>query len=98
MNRQQLVAQAYIGRVNVVGDCYCFGAVLDRRPPTYKNIPIYLSVAGPAASVEAVWARLSQGKETSIVPADTARSAIYLEPYKARVYTRSHAKIQELGI
>jgi hypothetical protein len=98
MNKQLLVAQAYVGRVNVVGDCYCFGAVVDQRPPTYKNIPIYLSVAGPATSVEAVWARLSQGKETSVVPDDTAKSAIYLEPNKAGLYTRYQKKIEELGI
>src|SRR5579859_1237262 len=32
--------QKFIGRVNVVGDCYCFGVVVERRPPNYKSIPV----------------------------------------------------------
>src|SRR5450432_2800463 len=92
------IPQAYIGRVNVVGDCYCFGVVVDRRPPAYKNIPIYLSVAGPATSVEALWAKLSQGKETSVVPDDPAQNAIYLEPNRGGLYTRYQKKIEALGI
>lgn len=99
MSVQQLaVPQAMIGRVNVVGDCYCFGVALDRRPPTYKNIPIYINVAGPATSVEALWAKLSQGKETSIVPDDRSQSPIYLEPNKGGLYTRYQKKIECLGI
>ncbi len=90
--------QNYVGRVNVVGDCYCFGVVVDRRPPTYKNIPIYLSVAGPATSVEALWAKLSQGKDTSVVPDDTGSKAIYLEPNKGGLYVRCQKKLDALGI
>ncbi len=93
-----LIPQSYIGRVNVVGDCYCFGVVLDRRPPTYRNIPIYISVAGPATSVEALWAKLAQGKETAIVPDDRTRSTLYLEPNKAGLYRRHQKKIEWLGI
>ncbi len=92
------IPQNYIGRVNVVGDCYCFGVVVDRRPPTYKSIPIYLSVAGPATSVEALWAKLSQGKETSIVPDDNEGKAIYLEPNKGGLYVRCQKKLDALGI
>lgn len=98
MNGQLVTPQTYVGRVNVVGDCYCLGVVLDRRPPTYKNIPIYINVAGLATSVEALWAKISQGKEASIVPDDTAKSVIYLEPNKAGLYTRYQKKIDELGI
>ncbi len=98
MNGQLTIPQVYVGRVNVVGDCYCLGVVLDRRSPTYKNIPIYISVAGPATSVEALWAKVSQGKEASIVPDDTTKSAIYLEPNKAGLYTRYQKKLDELGI
>src|SRR5437868_186919 len=71
------VPQSYVGRVNVVGDCYCLGVVVDRRPPTYKNIPVYISVAGPATSVEALWAKLSPGKETGVVPDDRSKTTIY---------------------
>ncbi len=92
------VRQTYIGRVNVVGDCYCIGVVVDRRPPSYKNIPIYLSVIGPATSVEALWAKLSQGKETSVVPDDRDQPSIYLEPNKGGLYTRYQKKIEALGV
>lgn len=97
-NRPVTLPQAYIGRVNVVGDCYCLGVVVDRRPPTYKNIPIYISVAGPATSVEALWAKLSQGKETAVVPEDRCQPSIYLEPNKGGLYTRYQKKIDWLGI
>jgi hypothetical protein len=92
------IPQSYIGRVNVVGDCYCFGAVVDRCPPSYKSIPIYISVAGPATSVEALWAKLSQGRETAIIPDDRGQSSIYLEPNKGGLYTRYQKKIDWLGI
>jgi len=52
-----LIPQQYVGRMNVVGDCFVFGAAL------HDNRPVYLDIAGPATSVEAVWARLAQGKE-----------------------------------
>ena len=52
----QLIPQSYCGHMNVVGDCSVFGAAL------YDNQPVYLDIAGPATSVEAVWAKLAQGK------------------------------------
>jgi hypothetical protein len=91
-----LIPQQFIGRVNVVGDCYCMGVVVERRPPTYKNIPIYLSLVGPATSVEAAWAKLSQGKETSVVP--ETGNAIYLEPNKAGLFQRYQKKLDALGV
>jgi hypothetical protein len=98
MSAYQTIPHAYIGRVNVVGDCYCLGVVVDRRLPTFKNIPIYVSVVGPSTSVEALWAKLSQGKETAIVPEDRTQSAIYLEPNKGGLYTRYQKKIEALGV
>src|SRR5450432_1835406 len=92
------IPHSYIGRVNVVGDCYCMGVVVDRRPPSYKNIPIYISVAGPATSVEALWAKLSQGKETSVVPDGKHATPIYLQPNGAGLYTRFQKKIDTVGI
>jgi hypothetical protein len=98
MSAYQTIPHAYIGRVNVVGDCYCMGVVVDRRLPSFKNIPIYVSVVGPSTSVEALWAKLSQGKETAIVPEDHTQSAIYLEPNKGGLYTRYQKKIEALGV
>ncbi len=98
MNGQLVFPQTYVGRVNVVGECYCLGLVADRRPPTYKNIPVYISVAGPATSVEALWAKLSQGKEATVIPDDHTQQAIYLEPNAAGLYTRFQKKIEALGI
>jgi hypothetical protein len=82
----------------VAGDCFCFGAVVDRRSPGYKNLPIYLSVAGPSSSVDAVWAKLAQGKEVTIVPDDKNAAAIYLQPNAAGLYTRFQRKIETVGI
>src|SRR5258708_31075588 len=93
-----VIPHSYIGRVNVVGDCYCMGVLVDRRPPSYKNIPIYLSAVGPATSVEALWAKLPLGKETSVVPDDRDQPSIYLEPNKGGLYTRYQKKIEALGV
>src|SRR6476620_4739950 len=92
------IPHIFIGRVNVVGACYCMGVVVDRRPPSYKNIPIYLSVVGPATSVEALWAKLSQAKETSVVPDNSEMFSIYLEPNKGGLYTRYQKKFEALGV
>ena len=40
------IPRAYVGRVNVVGDCYVFGAALQGVEP------VYLDVAGSATSVD----------------------------------------------
>jgi hypothetical protein len=76
--------------MNVVGDCFVFGAAL------HDNRPVYLDIAGPATSVEAVWARLAQGKEARIVP-DTG-SSIVLQPPEPGLFTRFQRKIDGLGI
>ncbi len=84
------IPQQYVGRMNVVGDCFVFGAAL------HDNRPVYLDIAGPATSVEAVWARLAQGKEARIVP-DTG-SSIVLQPPEAGLFARFQRKIDGLGI
>jgi len=84
------MTQQYCGRMNVVGDCFVFGAAL------HDKHPIYLGIAGPATSVEAVWARLAQGKEARIVP-DTGPS-IVLQPPEPGLFTRFQRKIDGLGI
>ncbi|MBC7293115.1 MAG: hypothetical protein H5T84_03215 [Thermoleophilia bacterium] len=37
-----LIPQQYCGRMNVVGDCFVFGAAL------HDNRPVYLDIAGAA--------------------------------------------------
>ncbi len=86
----QLIPQQYVGRMNVVGDCFVFGAAL------HDNQPVYLDIAGPATSVEAVWARLAQGKEARIVPDEGA--SIVLQPPEAGLYTRYQRKLEGLAI
>jgi hypothetical protein len=85
-----LIPQTVVARMNVVGDCFVFGAAL------HNNQPVYLDIAGPATSVEAVWARMAQGKEARIVP-DTG-SSIVLQPPESGLFTRFQRKIDGLGI
>ncbi len=86
----QRIPQQYVGRLNVVGDCFVFGAAL------HDNVPVYLDMAGPATSVEAVWAKLAQGKEARIVPDEGA--SIVLQPPEAGLYTRYQRKLEGLAI
>jgi hypothetical protein len=86
----QLIPQNYCGRMNVVGDCFVFGAAL------HDNQPVYLDIAGPATSVEAVWAKLAQGKEARIVPDEGA--SIVLQPPESGLYTRYQRKLEGLAI
>lgn len=86
----QLIPQEYVGRMNVVGDCFVFGAAL------HDNHPVYLDIAGPATSVEAVWAKLAQGKEARIVP-DTG-SSIVLQPPETGLFARFQRKLDGLAI
>ncbi len=86
----QLIPQSCIGRMNVVGDCFVFGAAL------HDNQPVYLDIAGPATSVEAVWAKLAQGKEARIVP-DTG-SSIVLQPPEPGLFARFQRKLEGLAI
>ena len=84
------ITQAVVGRMNVVGDCFVFGAAL------YDNQPVYLDMAGPATSVEAVWAKLAQGKPVRIIP-DTGAS-IVLQPPEPGLYARFQRRLEGLAI
>lgn len=88
---QNMIAQAYIGQLNVVGECFAFGAALD------GGQLVYLDVAGPATSVEAVWAKLAQGKETAIVPLERDTEKIVLRSAEGKL-KRFERKIEGIGI
>ncbi|MHB8627803.1 MAG: hypothetical protein ACYDBJ_10260 [Aggregatilineales bacterium] len=87
--------QSYVGQVNVVGDCYCFGAVCHQKAQT--SVPVFLSVTGAASSVEALWARMAQGKVSAILR-DNNQPSIPLEPEEKGMYTRIQKKVEGLGI
>lgn len=86
-----IIAQAYIGQINVVGECFAFGAALDGQQL------VYLDVAGPATSVEAVWAKLAQGKETAIVPLERNTEKIVLRSAEGKL-KRFERKVEGIGI
>ncbi|MCC7447121.1 MAG: hypothetical protein IT324_06880 [Anaerolineae bacterium] len=88
----------HIGNVNIVGDCFCFGLAVEYMPETYRAYPIYLNLAGAATSVEGAWARLAQGKETTVVPLERNSSTIYLNPPDKGLYVRVQRKIDGLGM
>jgi hypothetical protein len=88
----------HIGNVNIVGDCFCFGLAVEYTPETYRVYPIYLNLAGAATSVEGAWARLAQGKETTVVPMERDASTIYLNPPEKGLYVRVQRKIDGLGM
>ena len=88
----------HIGNVNIVGDCFCFGLAVEYVPETYRAYPIYLNLAGAATSVEGAWARLAQGKETTVVPLAQNTSTIYLNPPDRGLYVRVQRKIDGLGM
>jgi hypothetical protein len=88
----------HIGNVNIVGDCFCFGLAVEYMPETYRAYPIYLNLAGATTSVEGAWARLAQGKETTVVPMERNASTIYLNPPDKGLYIRVQRKIDGLGM
>jgi hypothetical protein len=88
---QPIIAQAYIGQISVVGECFAFGAALD------GGQLVYLDVAGPATSVEAVWAKLAQGKETAIVPLERDTEKIVLRSAEGKL-KRFERKVEGIGI
>jgi hypothetical protein len=88
----------HLGNLSVVGDCFCFGLVTEYTPETYHAYPIYLNLAGPATSVEAVWARLAQGKDMTVVPLSRNSSTIYLHPPDKGLYVRFQRKLDGLGM
>jgi len=62
----------------------------------HDNRPVYLDIAGSATSVEAVWAKLSQGKEARIVP--DIGASIVLQPPEPGLFARFQRKIDGLAI
>jgi len=88
----------YIGNVNIVGDCFCFGLAVEYTPDTHRPYPIYLNIAGAATSVEGAWARLVQGKEMAVVPMERDTSSIPLHPPDKGLYIRLQRRIDGVGM
>lgn len=91
--------QSSVGVVNVVGDCHCFGLATHFKLPIGKAVPIFLNVTGAASSTDALWAKLAQGKPSSVVryePKDAP--SLPLEPDDAGLYVRYQKRIEGLGI
>src|SRR5713101_5156078 len=90
------IPQEYVGLANVVGDCTCFGLATHLKIPLYKYVPVFVNVTGASSSVEALWAKLVQGKATSIVRDHEA--SLPLEPDRMGQYVRFQKKIEGLGV
>ena len=88
---QHMIDQTYVGQISVVGECFCFGAALDGQQL------IYLDLAGPATSVEAVWAKLAQGKECYIIPPERDAQKIVLRSEEGKL-KRFERKVEGIGI
>src|SRR5258708_34580985 len=89
--------QDYVGQINVVGDCQCFGLVQHLKVPTYKYVPVFVNVTGAASSVEALWAKLVQGK-SALILRDNNLPNVALEPDDKGLYVRFQKKIGSLGL
>src|SRR5688572_7967206 len=83
--------QHLIGQISVVGECFCYGAALDGQQL------VYLDIAGPATSVEAVWAKLAQNKECYVIPPTESGSKIILRSAEG-VLKRLQRKVEGIGI
>ena len=88
----------YIGNVNIIGDCFCYGLAVEYTTETHRPYPVYLNITGASTSVEGTWARLAQGKEITVVPMLRNSSAIYLYPAEKGMYVRLQRKIDGLGM
>jgi hypothetical protein len=77
--------------IGTTSECFCYGCALDR------DQLVYLDVAGPATSVEAVWAKLAQGQETAIVPMEREVAKIALRSAAGKL-KRFERKVEGLGI
>lgn len=83
------IPQAYVGCMNVVGECWVLGAAL------HHSTPVYLNIAGPATSVDAVWGKLAQGQETRIIP-DQGERILFQAP-AAGLFHAFRRKIPTVG-
>jgi hypothetical protein len=88
---ESMIAQTCVGQVSVVGECFCFGAALDGQQL------IYLDLAGPATSVEAVWAKLAQAKECYVIPHEHDAEKIALRSAEGKL-KRLQRKVEGIGI
>jgi hypothetical protein len=86
-----MIAQEYIGQVTVVGECFAFGCAID------GGQLVYLDVAGPATSVEAVWAKIAQGKEAAIIPPERDAQKIILRSEEGKL-KRFERKVEGIGV
>jgi len=89
------VRQTYVGQVNVVGECFCFGLAHDYDREANRMFPVYLNLTGAATSVEAVWAKLAQGKHISI---SRKPQSVTLEPLDKGDYVRFQRRIEGLRL
>jgi hypothetical protein len=85
------IPQSYIGQISVIGEVFCYGLAAD------NDVPVYLDVAGPATSVDAVWAKLALGKEVAVIRYGGERS-IYLHPAGEGQYARFQRRVAGLRI
>ena len=85
------IVQSYVGQITVVGECFCYGCAVDGQQL------VYLDVAGPATSVEAVWAKLAQAKECYLLPPDHDAPKITLRTDEG-LLKRIQRKIEGIGI
>jgi len=88
---QSMIDQSCVGQISVVGECFCFGAALDGQQL------VYLDIAGPATSVEAVWAKLAQAKECYIIPPQRDAEKIVLRSEEGKL-KRFERKVEGIGI
>ncbi len=91
------IPQEYVGLVNVVGDCYCFGLIQHLKGPTYQHIPVFVNITGAASSVEALWAKLAQGK-SALVIRERDEANLALEPDDKGMYVRFQKRLDSLGV
>ena len=85
------IVQSYVGQITVVGECFCYGCAVDGQQL------VYLDVAGPATSVEAVWAKLAQAKECYLLPPTHDAQKITLRTAEG-LLKRIQRKIEGIGI
>ena len=88
---KNMITQTCIGQISVVGECFAFGTALDGQQL------VYLDLAGPATSVEAVWAKLAQGKECYIIPPERDAQKIVLRSEEGKL-KRFERKVEGIGI
>ena len=88
---ESMIAQTCVGQISVVGECFCFGVALD------KAQLVYLDLAGPATSVEAVWAKLAQSKECYVISPERDAEKITLRSEEGKL-KRLQRKVEGIGI